>query len=460
MTIPLKITLSDIKLSAFIILVFSKQKGLTLVFRNDPLESLKVSSTFDSIPFVRDYLQRTIEDQLRTLLMDEAPAIIHRLSLRLWVPEYREKEDGELAKDSFTQGTDNSAADPLASPPQDPVDLNGRVLDASEIESLSLDSTSELQSLFSQKNLVRLATLADSQRTLSLFTPSMQDVVYRAWSGSIEHGDSFGLNSPTSAPLSRKHSQLASSSLASNFSDPGTSYSSRPTLSSFGTSFSGSSLSGKHSRTGRKRKHRVVNLRKPKIDSEENASVSGDSGTLSSATSEFEHPQSIPEEREVELITPPTSPEKPKPKSHESPLKLSEATPRAPVQEKQKQTKAFPMPPPPLDFDNVASTSMHSSTTTLPQRPRLRPNRYFQSFEVPPEKEAPQSSASSSVSYPSLAAPFPYMESHPGGILEQAWMMKMAGEIARRVQEQKNSGMDFWAGGGAHEEGPPPAYGS
>ena len=56
LTIPLKITLSDFKLSAFIILVFSKQKGLTLVFRNDPLEALKVSSTFDSIPFVRDYL--------------------------------------------------------------------------------------------------------------------------------------------------------------------------------------------------------------------------------------------------------------------------------------------------------------------------------------------------------------------------------------------------------------------
>ncbi|KAG7139677.1 Mitochondrial distribution and morphology protein 34 like [Verticillium longisporum] len=31
LTIPLSITLSDIKLSAFIILVFSKQKGLTLV---------------------------------------------------------------------------------------------------------------------------------------------------------------------------------------------------------------------------------------------------------------------------------------------------------------------------------------------------------------------------------------------------------------------------------------------
>ncbi len=38
---------------------------------------------FDSIQFVRDYLQRTIEGKLRDLMMDELPAIIHRLSLQL-----------------------------------------------------------------------------------------------------------------------------------------------------------------------------------------------------------------------------------------------------------------------------------------------------------------------------------------------------------------------------------------
>ena len=51
------------------------------------------------------------------------------------------------------------------------------------------------------------------------------------------------------------------------------------------------------------------------------------------------------------------------------------------------------------------------------------------------------------------------MESQPGGILEQAWMMKMASEIARRVQEQKAASHDFWSGEGAQEP-PPPAYGS
>ena len=94
LTIPLQITLSDFRLSGFVILVFSRQKGITLVFRNDPLDSLKVSSTFDSIPFVRDYLQREIEGQLRVLFMEDLPAIIHRLSLRLWVPDYASQDEG------------------------------------------------------------------------------------------------------------------------------------------------------------------------------------------------------------------------------------------------------------------------------------------------------------------------------------------------------------------------------
>src|ERR1700753_1338905 len=100
LTIPLQITLSDIRLTGFVILVFSRQKGLTIVFRNDPLESLKVSSTFDSIPFVRDYLQKEIEGQLRVLFMEDLPAILHRLSLRLWSPEYAELDDERMEQEA------------------------------------------------------------------------------------------------------------------------------------------------------------------------------------------------------------------------------------------------------------------------------------------------------------------------------------------------------------------------
>lgn len=46
-----------------------------------------------------------------------------------------------------------------------------------------------------------------------------------------------------------------------------------------------------------------------------------------------------------------------------------------------------------------------------------------------------------------------------GRILEQAWMLKMAGEIARKINEEKTANQGLWH---RHEvdEPPPPAYGS
>ncbi|KAL8864454.1 MAG: hypothetical protein Q9174_007347, partial [Haloplaca sp. 1 TL-2023] len=270
LTIPLQITLSEIKLSAFIILVFSRQKGLTLVFRNDPLESLKVSSTFDAIPFVRDYLQKEIEGQLRTLLMDDVPAIIHRLSLRLWVPEYRAKEDEELARQEQHPLPEEQPIDPLASPPQDPVDVSGNMLDASQLASLSLDSSSEHHSLFSQKNLLRLAALTDSHRTLSLFTPGIRDAVFRAWTGPSERGEMSKASTAPAAPaLSRAHSWAGTTSHTYTFSEGSEPSSARPVLSSYGSTATGFGLGANRAAKphgGRRKKHRVVNLRKKAVD--------------------------------------------------------------------------------------------------------------------------------------------------------------------------------------------------
>ena len=259
LTIPLQITLSEIKLSAFIILVFSKQKGLTLVFRNDPLESLKVSSTFDSIQFVRDYLQKTIEGKLRDLIMDELPAIIHRLSLQLWCPDQLPKES-DLPKE-----TSESAINPLATPPLDAVDVNGQLVDPSKIASLSLDGGAETQSLFSQKNILRLAALANSNRTFSLFTPGIRDVIFRAWAGQTERMDT-GHNSPLSTPSLAKSHSFQGIATTYTFSDPGSREGdhipSRPSLVSLNSATTGLALgSGRHSKSGRKKKTRVVDLR-------------------------------------------------------------------------------------------------------------------------------------------------------------------------------------------------------
>ncbi|KAI9879776.1 MAG: ERMES complex subunit [Pleopsidium flavum] len=470
LTIPLQITLSDIKLSAFIILVFSRQKGLTLVFRNDPLESLKVSSTFDSIPFVRDYLQKEIEGQLRVLLMEEVPAIIHRLSLRLWVPEYRAKEDEELLRDVGKPTTEEKVVDPLASPPQDPVDMLGNPLDTSQIASLSIDSGTETHSLFSQKNLLRLATLTDSHRTLSLFTPSIRDAVFRAWAGPTERGEAPGMNTPSTPmlpSLSRMHSYTGGASTTYTLSDSVSNNSliSRPTFSSFGSAATGLSLgTSRHAKphAGRKRKNRVVNLRREKGNGDDTGSVSDGStmsATASSAASESGESLAVIGEKEEEPFTPPRSPNnRVRFRKNQSNVECTDSP-----------TKQRPLTPSgnhePPDVGILKSADSPDSVTPQARRsvpvgrPTLRPyqeNHPLQAY--PQEKDGTESSLFARRNGQSSTSAQPLIETPAGGILEQAWMMKMAGEIARRVQDEKTAKGSFWDRAD-REDSPPPAYG-
>ncbi|SNX82595.1 probable Mitochondrial distribution and morphology protein 34 [Melanopsichium pennsylvanicum] len=78
--VPMHLRLSSVKLRAIVVLVVSKAKGITLVFKNDPLESVEVSSTFDSVAVIQKYLQQEIEGQLREMFREDLPGIIHRLS--------------------------------------------------------------------------------------------------------------------------------------------------------------------------------------------------------------------------------------------------------------------------------------------------------------------------------------------------------------------------------------------
>ncbi|PGH21632.1 mitochondrial distribution and morphology protein 34 [Polytolypa hystricis UAMH7299] len=449
LTIPLQITLSNFRLSGFVILVFSKQKGITVVFRNDPLESLKVSSTFDSIPFVRDYLQKEIEGQLRILFMDELPAIIHRLSLRLWGPDKSGQEIETTRIDKVP--TEGPAEDPLLNPPQDPVDSSGKVLSMTEIASLSLDSGVEMHSLFSQKNLLRLGALTDSQRTLSLFTPSICEVVYRAWSGPTDQAEGpSGIMSPKSPPLSRTHSHIMSA--GQSFQDTASIYSSlsRPSLPSSG--FSGYGLSmgaSRHSKPhSRKRKKRVVDLRRPKAN-DETSSVSGESmyTETTSTPSVFSAP-TIPEEHNDDPVTPPATPG--------NTLRMSRLHDRGSEHYGVRRTipQEFTHPPQPQpstiqrDANRETAPIMSQNTGFAPehnQPPSLR--------TYPPEKV--ESGASSQTRQPAMEA------AQNRSILEQAWRMKLAGEIARRIQEEKagtsDNGSTFWDPR-PRERTPPPAY--
>lgn len=84
LVVPMLLRLSQFRLNSYVVLVLSKQKGCTLVFKTDPLQNVEVSSTFDSIAVIQSFIQREIEDQLREMFREDLPGIIHRLSQR-WV---------------------------------------------------------------------------------------------------------------------------------------------------------------------------------------------------------------------------------------------------------------------------------------------------------------------------------------------------------------------------------------
>ena len=436
------------------------------MFRNDPLESLKVSSTFDAIPFVREYLQKEIEGQLRTLLMDEVPVIIHRLSQRLWLPDYREREDQELARNSQDSIIEEKPVDPLASPPQDPVDVSGNILDASQIAALSLDAGSEMHALFSQKNLLRLGALTDSHRTLSLFTPGIRDVVFRAWAGPTERGEMLGSSgkaTPATPAMTRSHSYTGNFSTTYVFSDTpdAGNHSIRPTLMSFGSATSGLSLaSSKHGKShgGRKRKHRVVNLRKQTADGDDLESVSGESstasGTMSSAPSVFGGRPQTPERHEDELITPPSTPDqnREQKKAGDGTLKRTRRlTPRLP--QRNESSDITPRA-------SVHGAFMEASHVALKPEEGKRPTLWpSQTLQFPLEERREQASPATSQAPVRKLSPSPFIENPGEGMLGQAWMTNMASEIARKVQDQKAAKSGFWDRNEG-EDLPPPAYGA
>lgn len=399
--------------------------------------------------------------------MEEVPAIIHRLSLRLWVPEYRAREDEELSRDAGKVKVEEKAVDPLSSPPQDPVDMSGNVLDTTQIASLSLDSGSETHSLFSQKNLLRLAALTDSHRTLSLFTPSIRDAVFRAWAGPTERGEAPGTNTPSTPlipSLLRMQSYNGATSTTYTFGDSSSSNPvSRPTLSSFGSTATGLSLgANRHTKphAGRKRKNRVVNLRREKRNGDDGESVSDGStmsATASSATSDSG--DRLGEKMEQEPVTPPRTPNRVRFGKSQINADCIDSPPK-----QRPLTPSSKYAPPdagilkPVDSPDDATPQARPPVPN--ERPTLRPyqeHHYLHTYPQEKSQTAPLTSISqqgqSSTSSQHL------LETPTGGILEQAFMMKMANELARRAQDEKSAKGGFWDSTN-REDSPPPAYGS
>ncbi|KAJ4304336.1 ERMES complex subunit [Collariella sp. IMI 366227] len=391
------------------------------VFRNDPLESLKVSSTFDSIQFVRDYLQRTIEGKLRDLMMDELPAIIHRLSLQLWCPDQIVKEDEEPKEG------DEYGVNPLATPPLDAVDVHGHLLDPAAISELSLDGGPEAQLLFSQKNLLRLSGLTNSQVTSALDTTDVKDVLFRAWAGASDKVDSANTPPLSSPNLARTASYTSAHTYT--FSDSGSqdngSISSRPSIVHPNSATAGLSLgSGRNSKTGRKKKTRVVNLRR-KAETE----VNSEAGDESSETTSVGTPMSEPVMTHPILEVPDEEPVSSRVRFSRSP-DLQQQPRRPSLRREAKAT-------------DLSTTPAETGITSVPSQALQTSEKHTTKEAVPIDSKTTWRQSSRPMSDTSSV------------ILEQAWIMKMAGEIARRVYDEKNRNPAFWD---ERDDTPPPAY--
>lgn len=392
--------------------------------------------------------------QLRTLMMDELPAIIHRLSLRLWCGESGAKEV-DLAE-AVDEEKKEVAVDPFSSPPQDAVDSRGNVLDANEISSLSLDGGSEIHSLFSQKNLIRLATLTDSHRTLSLFTPSIRDAVFRAWAGPSERNESAGTSTPATPSLIRSHSSIGSTSTTYTFTNKGAEegqMSSRPSLVSMQSATTGLSLgASRHARSHqRKKKTRVVNLRKPKTT--DDISEFGDSETASvSAASEPVFSTRLAEEPEDNIITPPSTPsQRVRFQTGSTDLGASPRKSRTSTNRRPSLNLGGRTIPELAIIDSTPTKEMPEPSAPIFNRTH-RPTYNASTFAPYPVEK--------SVAPPQCSTPhLSENTSAAGGIVEQAWVLKMAGEIARRAHDQKAAQDGFWSSTRSErEDTPPPAY--
>lgn len=334
--------------------------------------------------------------------MDELPAIIHRLSLQLWSSDQASK-----GQQTPQEETDEQGINPFVSLPADPVDIHGNLLDPSAISELTLHGSGEVPSLFSQKNLLRLAALTDSHRTLSLFTPGIRDVVFRAWTG---HGDKSDNSTPVvAAPsLSRMNSAPGVASTTYTFSDTGSAahghLPSRPSLVSLSSLPSGLSIgSSSRSRPGRKKKTRVVNLRKSKIqaDMDDVASdTASDTTSVDGALSEPMVAHSVSEETENQY------------------------------------TQSEIIPASRLRFARDEVVSIPARPSLLAGAPLLADDVQTTESIVPEEKSSEKKGAM----FIPVVRRTGHEKADKGGsssdtssvILEQAWLMKIAGEVSRR----------------------------
>ncbi|KAJ7693850.1 hypothetical protein B0H17DRAFT_932344 [Mycena rosella] len=185
LVVPMLLRLSHFKLSSYVVLVVSKQKGITLVFKTDPLQSVDINSTFDSIAVIQMFIQREIEGQLRQMFREDLPGIIHRLSQQ-WVKakSHPQAQNQSTPPPPLSHPRPELPHNPFsaafASPPSLP---SSRSTSPSPSHSLSLStppSSFHDPPPLTAHSVHALAMLSHSNHTLSPYTRSLSHFAVRS----------------------------------------------------------------------------------------------------------------------------------------------------------------------------------------------------------------------------------------------------------------------------------------
>ncbi|KAK6201414.1 mitochondrial outer membrane protein [Scheffersomyces amazonensis] len=181
--LPLDLKLSDIKINGIGIIVFSKTKGLTMVFRNDPLDSIKVSSTFDTVQVLANFLQKQIENQIRELFRETLPTLIHQFSLKY------------LSLDQLNEMVYTNHHQHHTNPNTNHHELyendeNNENKSTSYGLKLTNEDGDNKRIIYSYKNLQKNLKLFNSRETLDLNIPKFKHTIQRT------HLDKFTKNYP------------------------------------------------------------------------------------------------------------------------------------------------------------------------------------------------------------------------------------------------------------------------
>ncbi|CAN6616784.1 mitochondrial distribution and morphology protein 34 [Trichomonascus vanleenenianus] len=190
--LPLKIELSEIKLSAIIIIVYSRTRGLTLVFRNDPLKSVKISSSFDFLPSAAEFLRKEIEEKLRESFLEDIPEVLYQATQNV------QEEDPPLFYHHHRQPSFSS---PIPTSPKE-ADAQLPSGTMSPVNPLAQQPTLSFTSLpsvyFAVKGVSALQTCRD---TLDLSTSVIAPTLSRATMEAYER--SHPKNLPESSPIDK-----------------------------------------------------------------------------------------------------------------------------------------------------------------------------------------------------------------------------------------------------------------